>query len=310
MARKLDLHRPLLLGVAALGSDLCQSEKVAPIAGGFAAADTDTKVIAYYFHVTVRCTTCRTIESYSREVIEQKFGADIAKGRLQYKLVNVQLPGEPTLRQGLPALHEVAGPGALRQGQAGGVQGAERYLGTGRGQTGYAGVRGARGSRLPQEALMILSATAVLTAVWLGILTSISPCPLATNVAAMSFIGKDLSSPRRVLLDGSSVHPRPESGLRGAGRPPDRQRLRHPGLVLLALHVYEQVPRASPDCGGDCPSGIGALQFRHVLCRATRPGSVSEDPDPGAPDCSGFCLRCLSARCPRPCSSAACCRSP
>ena len=49
---------------------------------------------------------------------------------------------------------------------------------------------------------MILSATAVLTAVWLGILTSISPCPLATNVAAMSFIGKDLSSPRRVLLTG------------------------------------------------------------------------------------------------------------
>ncbi len=49
---------------------------------------------------------------------------------------------------------------------------------------------------------MILSATAVLTAVWLGILTSINPCPLATNVAAMSFIGKDLSSPRRVLLTG------------------------------------------------------------------------------------------------------------
>ena len=49
---------------------------------------------------------------------------------------------------------------------------------------------------------MILPAAAVLTAVWLGILTSISPCPLATNVAAMSFIGKDLGSPRRVLLTG------------------------------------------------------------------------------------------------------------
>lgn len=49
---------------------------------------------------------------------------------------------------------------------------------------------------------MCLSATAVLTAVWLGVLTSISPCPLATNVAAMSFIGKDLGSPRRVLFTG------------------------------------------------------------------------------------------------------------
>lgn len=46
------------------------------------------------------------------------------------------------------------------------------------------------------------SATAVLTAVWLGILTSISPCPLATNVAAMSFIGKEVRSPRRVLMTG------------------------------------------------------------------------------------------------------------
>lgn len=51
-----------------------------------------TKVIAYYFHVTARCTTCRTIESYSREVIEQKFGGDIARGHLQFKVVNVQSP--------------------------------------------------------------------------------------------------------------------------------------------------------------------------------------------------------------------------
>ena len=49
---------------------------------------------------------------------------------------------------------------------------------------------------------MILSVTALLTAVWLGILTSISPCPLATNVAAMSFIVKDISSPRRILFTG------------------------------------------------------------------------------------------------------------
>jgi cytochrome c-type biogenesis protein len=41
------------------------------------------------------------------------------------------------------------------------------------------------------------------SAIWLGILTSISPCPLATNIAAMSFIGKDLGSPVRVLLTGA-----------------------------------------------------------------------------------------------------------
>lgn len=40
------------------------------------------------------------------------------------------------------------------------------------------------------------------TALWLGILTSISPCPLASNVAAISFVGRNVGSPRRVLLAG------------------------------------------------------------------------------------------------------------
>ncbi len=46
------------------------------------------------------------------------------------------------------------------------------------------------------------SLAAVGTAVWLGILTSISPCPLASNIAAVSFIGRRLASPRRTMLAG------------------------------------------------------------------------------------------------------------
>lgn len=42
----------------------------------------------------------------------------------------------------------------------------------------------------------------VATAAWLGILTSVSPCPLATNIAAISYIGRDVASPRRVFLAG------------------------------------------------------------------------------------------------------------
>ena len=40
------------------------------------------------------------------------------------------------------------------------------------------------------------------TALWLGILTSISPCPLASNIAAISFVGRSVGSPRRVLIAG------------------------------------------------------------------------------------------------------------
>jgi cytochrome c-type biogenesis protein len=42
----------------------------------------------------------------------------------------------------------------------------------------------------------------IWTALWLGILTSISPCPLATNIAAISYIGKDISSQIRVFISG------------------------------------------------------------------------------------------------------------
>jgi len=40
------------------------------------------------------------------------------------------------------------------------------------------------------------------TALWLGILTSISPCPLASNIAAVSYVGRRVGAPRRVLLAG------------------------------------------------------------------------------------------------------------
>lgn len=37
------------------------------------------------------------------------------------------------------------------------------------------------------------------TAAWLGILTSISPCPLATNIAAVSYIGRHFDRARKVI---------------------------------------------------------------------------------------------------------------
>lgn len=40
------------------------------------------------------------------------------------------------------------------------------------------------------------------SALWLGILTSVSPCPLATNIAAISYVGRRIASPRMVLASG------------------------------------------------------------------------------------------------------------
>lgn len=46
------------------------------------------------------------------------------------------------------------------------------------------------------------STTPIITAFFLGLLTAISPCPLATNIAAIGFIGKDIEDRKQVLLNG------------------------------------------------------------------------------------------------------------
>lgn len=44
--------------------------------------------------------------------------------------------------------------------------------------------------------------TLILSALWLGMLTSISPCPLATNIAAISFLSKRIMHPKSVIIAG------------------------------------------------------------------------------------------------------------
>ncbi|MDD3001617.1 MAG: aromatic aminobenezylarsenical efflux permease ArsG family transporter [Candidatus Riflebacteria bacterium] len=40
------------------------------------------------------------------------------------------------------------------------------------------------------------------TAAWLGVLTAISPCPLATNIAAISFIGRQVGNRSAIFFSG------------------------------------------------------------------------------------------------------------
>ncbi len=42
----------------------------------------------------------------------------------------------------------------------------------------------------------------LLTAFLLGILTSISPCPLTTNITAIAYISKEIKTPKNTLLNG------------------------------------------------------------------------------------------------------------
>jgi len=42
----------------------------------------------------------------------------------------------------------------------------------------------------------------LLTALILGLMTAISPCPLATNITAIAYVGKDINNKRKVFVNG------------------------------------------------------------------------------------------------------------
>ena len=69
------------------------------------------------------------------------------------------------------------------------------------------------------------------SALWLGVLTSISPCPLATNIAAISYIGRRAENPRWVLFAGL---------LYTVGRT-----LAYVGLAFLLIRTALSVPQVS-----------------------------------------------------------------
>ena len=52
------------------------------------------------------------------------------------------------------------------------------------------------------QSLLGGSTVPILTAFLLGLLTAVSPCPLATNIAAVGYISKDLENRRRIFFNG------------------------------------------------------------------------------------------------------------
>jgi cytochrome c-type biogenesis protein len=56
--------------------------------------------------------------------------------------------------------------------------------------------------KIPSENIMSITALYLLAALYLGVLTSISPCPLATNIAAVSYVGRKVGQPRAVMIAG------------------------------------------------------------------------------------------------------------
>ena len=52
----------------------------------------DLRMVVYYFHTTFRCVSCRNIEQYTKEALEKFFVDDIAEGKIDFRIVNIEEP--------------------------------------------------------------------------------------------------------------------------------------------------------------------------------------------------------------------------
>jgi len=210
--------RVALLGFVAASVVAMIVKSLGPSTAGPGAADGPgaarvDRIVVFYFHRNKRCTSCRTIERLTRETLEKDFAAELASGRVEWRVVNVETPGNEHFLKDYDQTGQSAVVSDVQEGREtrwkdliyvwdllrkepefrSYVRDEVRdYL------TGTGTVAATADTRV--KSLTWIGAC--LLALWLGISTSVSPCPMATNLAAISYVGKRAESPAKVLLAG------------------------------------------------------------------------------------------------------------
>jgi len=163
------------------------------------------KVELLYFHPRFRCVSCNNVEKYARQVAEGEFAKEINDGKLVFKSLEIDDPKNKELVQELgvtgSSLYVVASGGGKREhGEIKSVwlhwnnpEKCKDIITSELKSVLYGGKNGG-------EALPLAGVPVVLAAFLLGLLTAISPCPLATNIAALSYVSKKLDSRRYTVL--------------------------------------------------------------------------------------------------------------
>ena len=154
------------------------------------------QVVMTYFLIGTRCESCRKIEALARETAEKDFPAELASKKLVFRVIDT---GEAANRHYLKDYQLTSKTVVIsrrvgRQGNR--LEGHDESLGSLRRAGSLPRLSRRANPRIPR--LMSLSAM-LGTALWLGLLTSISPCPLATNLAATAYLARRVESRRRAV---------------------------------------------------------------------------------------------------------------
>jgi cytochrome c-type biogenesis protein len=166
------------------------------------------KVELLYFHPRFRCLSCNNVEEFAKEVAQDEFSEEMKDGKLEFKSLDIDDPENKNLAEELgvtgSSLYVVVEGDGKREHRAvtdvwlhwnnpeksKEIITAEinRYL------EGDA----ADGTSRPLAGMPV-----IIAAFLLGLFTAISPCPLATNIAALSYVSKKLDDRRYTVVAGA-----------------------------------------------------------------------------------------------------------
>lgn len=161
------------------------------------------KTIVYYLHPTFRCLACNTVEAVGEQIVSQEHAEEVAAGSMEWRPVNFQED------ERLAEYYKVAGNmivvARFKDGQEVESRRLDRVLelANDRQQLSEYIRKGLAFEDVKKDMHMALWA-ALAAAFGFGLLTAVSPCPLATNIAAVSFLSRSAGQSRKVLLSGMS----------------------------------------------------------------------------------------------------------
>jgi len=166
-----------------------------------------------------RCVTCKTIERYTREAVTTTYGKDILAGLVQWRLIDCDEPKNKHYLSDFELVSKAVYVFRYENNELIDHENLKEIWTKCSDKKAYFAyisewvdifldcVEGNPERTEPtvatekfwEKGIML----GLIFSLWLGILTSIAPCPLATNIAAVSFIGKNVVNPRKVFASGA-----------------------------------------------------------------------------------------------------------
>jgi hypothetical protein len=82
--RKLFLIRLMFITLVGISCNAQTNQKSAP------AVSQNNDIEVYYFHRTIRCTTCKTVEAEARKNVEMLYAEQVKTGRISFIALNLE----------------------------------------------------------------------------------------------------------------------------------------------------------------------------------------------------------------------------